>query len=214
MIAESMPSFTREEYPSITRYYVGLDLDHVSQFLRLVELVRGWKTSRITVDNRTLTVMDIYKLISVLNCHLDKRGYSHQKYYCWVSEYSYPQTNLLFPCKNIKLTLSNICDGENYGTLDSEGNLHINKERVLFQIERELRTSLSYYCPSLDMEALENILLRIPDTITAHDISLIMDATKKPSGLWLSFGSEGEIQKKKENINWLNNILKDIQGLD
>jgi len=200
------------------RHDEGLYIAHfkessLCEFAKLAVLVANWKGSRIMVGPRQVNPHEVWRFKTICDCHLKRQEFTHKEYYCSSDQ---PGCSLLFPCRFIRLNRSNIYSPE--GVLRSE-------ERILFDIEYQLRQSMAYFCPSLDRSAIDKAVAGFPKQIPQSEVSpskgvwgTLSPPEASPSkGLYLRFGRNPpnpENESPRQELNEWDRKLKDIDGLD
>lgn len=166
-IAKRLPSF--EEKNGI--YSVYFTPVYFDDFVELMRAIYGWKTSRVLIGDRQLKKTDCFKLFTIYDCFRRRQEFENPKYYCFVPDGFYGGDQA-FPCKQIRLTLREVVlkFGENL----QDGVVHLNKERILFEIESRLRYSLAIYCPWLNRDIMQDNLIKLPNNLLPTELNSIL----------------------------------------
>ena len=178
-IAKRIPSFEERDLSGVTTYSVYFTPEYFDNFVELARATYGWKTARILVGDRVLKKTDYYRLFTVYDCYRRRQEFTNPKYYCFVSDGYYGTQDQAFPCKQIRLTLRDViqrfgepsCAVQRFGEPSRNGPLHLNKDRILFEIENRLRLSLAIYCPHLNSTVIQANLLLLPESLSQADLN-------------------------------------------
>ena len=213
-VAQQMPTYAETQSRGGTVYSVACTKVHFERFVELARIVWGWKTTRITLGQRTVGPGDFWRLSRVRDCHMRRQEFRHKRPYCYVGDNYYDSDNL-FPCKLTSLSLPDLVSGSKYGEVTPVGSIQLDKERIAFELERQLRLEFAFYCPSFDHEAAEAILRRLPDVLSASDRDDIQrrERTLRSFGVTIDLGTvhdEGESTGRVNGIDGLEELLGDI----
>lgn len=213
-LAQQVPTYDEIKTGGSTVYSVTFSKSYFDRFVELARIVWGWKTTRIVLGRRNIRPGDFWRLSRTLECHIRRQEFENKRLYCFVSD-DYYGSKQLFPCKFIRLSLADLVSGGKYGEVSSSGSIYLDKERIAFEIERQLRLELAFYCPSFNHELSAVILEQLPDVISASDIEAIQ---RKQRTLWtftsaIELGTadaEDEAASKLEETKKLEKLLGDI----
>ncbi|MDD4984204.1 MAG: hypothetical protein PHQ43_00245 [Dehalococcoidales bacterium] len=125
-------------------YHVEYDLAHFKDFVALTQTVGSWKNTEVVIDGDVVPQLSVWKFYRVVECYQNREKFQHKEFWCKVNDYG---DDLIFPCKLLNLQYY----------LDQ--NRDWNRERILFEIERQLRGTMAWYCPMLDRSRIENLAL-------------------------------------------------------
>jgi len=177
------------------------------KFLELADLVSGWKSARILFGSRQIKQTEVWQLRRVYDCHLQKQEFERQEFYCSVD---HSGNNLLFPCKFIRLYRYNFYEQGIYGNWDEKGNFQVDEDRLLFEVERQLRTHFSYYCPSLDQSAIMSAVRNLPEQLPQKNEGSLHTLSQ-----WDTTLSLNKLPEAAKNLGsqW-DEMLEDIADLD
>jgi hypothetical protein len=175
--------------------------DQLSSFVELASQVRGWKTTRLMIEERLLSFSEYMGLYQINECHRKKREFVNQRLYCQVDQNG---ARLIFPCRFIRIYRYEFSEGK-YGTIHGD-TLALDKDHLKFALEQQIRRTMCYCCPAMDMKRISKFVDELPNQLPIKQdlfwADRIVASFDNPESL-----SEGETKRLKD-------LLKDIDGLN
>jgi hypothetical protein len=198
-IAKKTPTFKIVGNSPQERY--SATYNRLSDFMELAQQVRGWKSARLMIDGRRISLLEYLNLYQVNECHNKKQGFTNQRLYCSIGQ---DGSKLLFPCRFLHFYRYEFSDCK-YGKIHRDVFI-LDKDHLKFVLEQQIRKAMCYCCPDMDMKHLLSSVDDWPNELPVTDDPFF--ANKKV----VSFESLQSPQQKETKI--LEDLLKDIDGLD
>ena len=156
-LAKKAPSYHEEgEGKNIIHQatYSSSDSDYLS-FITLYELVGGWKSSFVFINNQLID----RKIVGKLNyCYGDKCRSGNSKFCYGASEFTVNP----FGCHRLQISEYN-SPWWSFGMLDTKNIWHVDKKAILERINE--KCTPYKHCPNFSYENIMLVLNRLPDTI-------------------------------------------------
>jgi len=213
-VAQQVPTYNEIQSRGGTVYSVTFTKSYFDRFVELARIVWGWKKTRIVLGGRNIKPGEFWRLSRTLECHIRRQEFETKRLYCFVSD-DYYGSKQLFPCKFIRLSLADLVGSDKYGEVTSSGSIYLDKERIAFEVERQLRLELAFYCPSFNHKLSTAILEQLPEVLSASD----REAIQRKQRTLFSFAStielgtvddEDEAVSKLDEMKKLDKLLGDI----
>ena len=213
-VAQQVPTYNEIQSRGGTVYSVTFTKSYFDRFVELARIVWGWKKTRIVLGGRNIKPGEFWRLSRILECHIRRQEFENKRLYCFVSD-DYCGSNHLFPCKFIRLSLADLVSSDKYGEVTASGSIYLDKERIAFEVERQLRLELAFYCPSFNHKLSTAILEQLPEVLSASD----REAIQRKQRTLFSFAStielgtvddEDEAVSKLDEMKKLDKLLGDI----
>ncbi|MCJ7653817.1 MAG: hypothetical protein MUO97_00695 [Dehalococcoidia bacterium] len=196
-IAKKAPKFQIVGNSTQERY--SATYDRLSDFMELAQQVRGWKSARLMIDGRQISLLEYLNLYQVNECYNKKQEFTNQRLYCFIGQ---DGSKLLFPCRFLHFYRR--FSGGKYGKIHGDV-LTLDKDHLKFVLEQQIRKTMCYCCPDMDMKHLLSSVDDWPNELPV---------TKDPflaNEIVVSFES---LQSLQQETKILEDLLKDIDGLD
>jgi hypothetical protein len=199
-IAKKAPTFQIVGNSLQERY--SATYDRLSDFMELAQQVRGWKSAQLMIDGRRISLMEYLNLYQVNGCYNKKQEFMNKALYCLIGQ---DGSKLFFPCHFIRFYRYEFSDGK-FGKIRKDVVM-LDKDHLKFTLEQQIRKTMCYCCPDMDMMHLLNSVDDLPNELPL-----------KEDPFWhnrrvIDFDESFDFQKQKET-KIIQELLKDIDGLD
>ena len=155
---------------SQTSYICNYDLSSFPELEQLYNMVSGWKSTCLTVNDKPFSGKDVYKLKNIYDCWKQAANLVHQETHCcpygekYMGRADFIERDLT-RCKQIRI----IAPGRHwltYSYLNKNGNWAIDKEYIKQLFENCLYASRADLCPLFSVKQFTQVIDDLPDEIT------------------------------------------------
>jgi hypothetical protein len=151
-------------------YICTYDLSSFPEFEQLYNMVSGWKSIALTVDDKPFSGKDVYKLKNIYDCWKQAVNLIHQEAFCrpYGEKYSGRADfveRLLTRCKQIRI-ISPARHWLTYSYLNENGNWTIDKQHIRQLFENCLYITRADLCPLLNVAEFGKVIDDLPGEIT------------------------------------------------
>jgi len=198
-VAKKAPTFHIEGTPPQERY--SATYDRLSDFIELAQKVIGWKSARLVIDSRQISRSEYFSLCLVNECYNKKYEFMNHRLYCRIDRNG---SKLVFPCRFLRFYRYEFSEGK-FGKIRGDVVL-LDKDHLKFALEQQVRQTMCYCCPDMDLKLLLNSVDDWPNELPLE---------KDP--FWsnlrtVDLGEGFDFQKQKE-AETLEYLLRDVDGL-
>lgn len=158
-IVKNIPSYQEIGDGKEKTHIIKVPTTEVELLLNIYDLVGSWKSSKMTVDGKTITKKNL--VYGAMGCYKNWIEVQDKIKYCYGSR---DWERNIWGCQKIGLPLYLYGGGWlSYGKFDNKGVWFFDKERIYREIEEKIN-ELSM-CPILNKERIYRTIKLIPDSI-------------------------------------------------
>lgn len=174
--------YEEEAVGKIITHKAKFDIENLSKVFALWELVKGWKTTQLFINDEPSSLIELNKLDQILVCSQQRDQSILPEEYCNNGQNDYDQ-NKYFGCKRLDSVIREVGPFDNYyyrddfqnvwyryGRLDREENtFYVDKERIKKMLLNEAKQKMVTACPFFEERLLVNMVEELPSEIDITD---------------------------------------------
>jgi RNA polymerase subunit RPABC4/transcription elongation factor Spt4 len=158
-ICENIPTYIVEGESKNTTHTITLPITEVELLVNLHDLIGSWKSSQMLINGHAATKKDL--VYYGVGCFRNRQKSFKPEQFCF-GEKEFEAN--VWGCKRLNMPIMEWGGGWlDYGRFDSKGLWHLDKSRILHDIELGLKES--ELCPVLDRRRILDTLDKLPNVI-------------------------------------------------
>jgi len=167
-IARKTRSYRAEGEGKAVVHVCTFTFEDFRQMELLLEIVRGWRSTRIFVKDKPFLRRDLWQLRAIQECWREAYRLPNPESYCrprpWAHEWTDEVKRALTTCRKAQV-LSHDLNWFDYGYLDTQGRYVIEKDHLLALAENAVSRSRTDLCPLFNWQRMAEAIKGLPDAL-------------------------------------------------